>query len=70
MSRVKLSRLPERTPIRISVHLLPDLHIRLEQYAVAYEESYGEKIAVAELIPAIIDAFLQSDRDFSRRPKV
>lgn len=69
MSRLKLSQLPERTPIRLSVHLLPELHQRLEQYAIAYEQTYGQKAAVADLVPAMLDAFLQSDREFSRRQK-
>jgi len=67
MSALKLAKLPDRTPIKMAVSILPDLHQRLLDYAAAYAEAYGVEEPVAELIPAMLAAFLDSDRQFVRR---
>ena len=64
---MKLARLPERVPVRITISVSPDLHRRLVDYAGLYEETYGDAETVAELIPAIVSNFLDADRDFARR---
>lgn len=66
MANVKLPRLPDRTPIKIAIAVLPDLHERLTAYAAAYAETYGVEEPVADLIPAMLAAFLESDRAFAR----
>ncbi len=64
---VKLQRLPERTPVKMSIVIPPDLHRRLQAYADAYTQAYGNQEPLSELIPAILVAFLDSDRAFSGR---
>jgi hypothetical protein len=66
MAALKLPPLPDRTPVRISISLMPDLHQALVAYASLYSETYGREEPVAELIPAILAAFLASDRTFRR----
>jgi len=66
MAALKLSKLPDRTPIKIGIAVLPDLHDRLEAYAAAYAEAYGTPEPIAELIPAMLTVFLDSDRAFAR----
>lgn len=66
MSALKLSKLPDRTPVKLSISILPDLHQRLQDYAAAYAEHYGSEEPVVELIPAMLAAFLDSDRGFAR----
>jgi len=39
----------------------------LHDYARAYEEAYGKAENVTDLIPAMLQAFLSSDRAFLRR---
>jgi len=65
MADLKLGQLPDRTPVKLSISLPPDLHQALQDYAVAYAKVYGRKEPVAELIPAIVASFLASDRVFS-----
>ena len=60
MAGIKLERLPERTPVKVTVTLPPDLHRALSEYAAAYEAAYGQAEPVAELVPAILAAFLES----------
>lgn len=66
MADIKLPRLPDRTPVKLSILVLPDLHQALIDYAALYASTYGHDEPVAELIPAMLSAFLESDRTFSR----
>jgi hypothetical protein len=66
MAELKLQQLPDRTPVKISISLMPDLHRALTDYAALYARTYGRDEPIAELIPAILTAFLESDRAFSR----
>jgi hypothetical protein len=67
MTDLKLAKLPDRTPVKVTMHLPPDLHQALNQYAEAYLETYGEAEPVAELIPAMLATFLEGDRAFARQ---
>ena len=66
MAELKLPQLPDRTPVKISISLMPDLHRALADYAALYANTYGRDEPVAELIPAMLAAFLESDRTFTR----
>ncbi|TWB77211.1 hypothetical protein FBZ87_10323 [Nitrospirillum amazonense] len=63
---LKLAKLPDRTPVRLTVTLSPELHQRLQGYAALYRATYGETEAVAELVPFMLDAFLDSDRAYAK----
>ena len=69
MSALKLSKLPDRTPVKLTVTIAPDLNQALAEYAALYAESYGREEPVAELIPAMLAAFLESDRVFAKARK-
>ena len=66
MTALKLARLPDRTPVKLTISVLPELHQRLGEYAEAYARAYGSTEPVSELIPAMLAAFLDSDRAFVR----
>ncbi len=66
MADLKLPQLPDRTPIKLSISVLPDLHQALADYAALYAQTYGRDEPVADLIPAMLAAFLESDRAFVR----
>lgn len=66
MSELKLQKLPDRTPVKMTIQVLPDLADALQQYAAAYEQAYGKVEVVADLIPYMLSAFLDSDRSFAR----
>ncbi|MGO4513022.1 DUF2274 domain-containing protein [Bradyrhizobium sp. MOS001] len=63
---MKLGKLPDRTPVKMSVILTPGLAQRLREYADFYAETYGSKEEVAELIPFMLEALLDSDPSFKR----
>lgn len=63
---MKLAKLPDRTPVKMNIMLAPGLAQRLREYAVFYAETYDNKEEVAELIPFMLEAFLDSDPAFKR----
>jgi hypothetical protein len=66
MAGLKLAQLRDRTPVKISISVTPDLNQGLADYAALYAQTYGREEPVSELIPAMLAAFLESDRTFSR----
>lgn len=69
MTTIKLAKLPDRTPIKLTVAVPPDLHQSLQDYARLYAASYGTQVSAAELVPAILAAFLDGDRGFRSRKR-
>ncbi len=66
MTELKLGKLPERTPVKIAIIVTPDLHNLLNDYAAAYLAQYGASEKVADLIPHMLQAYLDSDKAFVR----
>lgn len=69
MPDLKLGKLPDRTPVKITITVSPELNLALRQYASLYRAIYGEAESIAELIPFMLDAFLESDRGFAKARK-
>lgn len=69
MASLKLAKLPDRTLIKCVIQITPDLERSLQDYAAAYEAEYGTSESFSELIPHMLAAFLESDREFSRGRK-
>lgn len=65
MAGISLKQLPDRTPVKLIINLMPDLNACIGEYA-AYREQYGREESVADLIPAMLAAFLDNDRAFQR----
>lgn len=62
---MKLARItkPLRS-VQVRVMLAGDLNANLERYARYYEHVHGESIDTRALIPEILRAFLDADREF------
>lgn len=69
MADLKLPKLPERTPVKITIAVSPNLKGTLDEYAAVYAASYGQDESVADLIPAILETFLAGDRAFAKAKK-
>jgi hypothetical protein len=63
---MKLSKLPDRTPVKLNITLMPGLAARLRDYAEYYAEIYGTREEVADLVPFMLEAFLDGDAEFRR----
>ncbi|WP_314717793.1 DUF2274 domain-containing protein [Sphingobium yanoikuyae] len=67
---LKLAKLPDRTPVKIGITVTPDLDAELRAYRDLYRTTYDDKAAtVADLIPAMLESFLASDRAFAKARK-
>ena len=65
MAILRIGKLPDRTPIKLTITVSPGLKQALDDYAVVYRETYGVDEPIGELLPAIISAFLESDKAVS-----
>lgn len=63
---MRLPKLPDRTPVKLTTTLPPQLAGRLRDYADFYAETYGVREEVADLVPFMLQAFLDADADFRR----
>jgi hypothetical protein len=62
---MKLARIskPLRS-VQVRVMLTGDLNARLERYARYYEHVHGEAVDTRALVPEILRAFFDTDREF------
>lgn len=70
MVDLKLPKLPDRAPVKMTISIPPDLKHALDDYAAAYEAAYGEAEAVADLVPYMLQSFLAGDRGFAKARNV
>lgn len=66
MPDLKLPRLPDRTPVKLTISVSPALNQALADYAALYADAYGSSESVADLAPYMLQSFLDSDRSFCR----
>nr|WP_206245549.1 DUF2274 domain-containing protein [Novosphingobium terrae] len=66
MAELKLGKLPERVPVKLTISVTPDLHRVLTDYAAIYNQSYGREEPLVELVPHMLAVFLASDRAFAK----
>jgi hypothetical protein len=66
MAELRIAKLRDRTPVKLTIAILPELNDALAHYATIYSETYGQAAPVVDLIPAMLTTFLESDRGFQR----
>lgn len=66
MPDLKLGKLPDRTPVKLNLVLPPHLAADLNAYAELYRQRYGSDEPLTELVPAMLTAFIESDKQFKR----
>lgn len=66
---LRLGKLPDRTPVKLSIALDPDLHAALTDYAAVYEQTYGSREKIEDLAPFMLEGFLNGDAAFKRARK-
>ncbi|RUX08698.1 DUF2274 domain-containing protein [Mesorhizobium sp. M8A.F.Ca.ET.059.01.1.1] len=69
MPKLKLGKLPDRTPLKVTISVSADLNEALKDYAALYRQTYGESETITELIPFMLAGFLESDREFGKARK-
>ncbi len=66
MVGIHIANLPYRTPIKLTISVLPDLNYARADYENIYAKAYGQTDPVIALIPEMLQTFLDSDREFRR----
>ena len=69
MAELRIAKLPDRNPVKLTIAVMPDLHDALQDYAKLYAETYGQADAMVDLVPAMLGAFLDGDRAFQKARK-
>ena len=65
-TKLKIGPLADRTPVKLSLAVEPDLHGDLTDYAEIHSRMYGKTVSVADLIPSMLRALIESDAGFKR----
>ena len=66
---LKLAKLPDRKPVKIAITVSAELGRKLRVYAELYNELYkieNDGETVPDLIPYMLDNFLEADRNFAK----
>lgn len=66
---LRLDKLPDREAAKITFTASPELKAALNDYAEIYRRTYGQKESVAELIPFMLESFMNADPGFKRARK-
>ncbi|KCZ61462.1 DUF2274 domain-containing protein [Hyphomonas atlantica] len=66
---LRIGRLPDRTPVKLTISVEPELASALADYAAIYAETYSADEKPEALVPAMLDMFLSSDAGFKRARK-
>lgn len=64
MAGIKLGKLPERTPVKLAINVDPELNRVLARYREFYQATYHQDESIADLVPAIVHAFIHADKAF------
>lgn len=66
---LKLGPIPDRTPVKLSLSLAPDIHDALADYAALHAKEFGRTAPLAVLASLMIEQFLEGDANFKRARK-
>lgn len=66
---LRLAKLPDRTPVKLTMTASPELHRMLQDYAAFYAKTYGTEETVSELCPFMLQAFIEADKGFQKARK-
>jgi hypothetical protein len=66
MPKLKLSAIPDNTPVKLAVELPGAVHRDLIAYAEVLSRETGQKLEAAKLIAPMLERFMSTDRAFSR----
>lgn len=66
MTKLRIGKIPDRTPIKINLNLPPEVHRDLLKYAEIYKQQHGSTETPQLLASQMIAAFMQNDSGFKR----
>ena len=66
MAKLKLSAIPDNTPVKLVVELPGAVHRDLVAYAEVLSRETGPKLEPARLVAPMLTRFMSTDRAFAR----
>jgi hypothetical protein len=66
MSKLKLSTVPDDTPVKLTIELPANIHRDLIAYGDALAQDGGKAIEPVRLIAPMLSRFMSTDRAFAR----
>lgn len=66
MPKLKLSALPDDTPVKLTIELPAAVHRDLIAYGEALGQDGGQAIAPSKLVAPMLSRFMSTDREFGR----
>jgi hypothetical protein len=66
MAPLRLAKLADRAPVKVTIAIPHTLNPALANYPALYASTYERDESVPELTPAMVAAFLESDKAFAR----
>lgn len=68
MTRLKLGRIPDERPVKLTIEVPAPLHRKLIAYGEALAREMGETdpIPPAKVAPPMIAGYIESDKEFAR----
>lgn len=66
MAKLKLSAIPDNSPVKLAVELPGAVYRDLVAYAEVLSRETGQKLEPAKLIAPMVARFMSTDRAFSR----
>jgi len=70
MADLKLGKLPNRTPVKLTLSIMPDVEDALGDYVAIYNARNFAEASPADLGAAMLEQFLLNDREFVAARKV
>ena len=66
---LKIGPVADRSPVKISIAIAPDIHDALADYARLHAQEFGRDIKLPDLASLMIEQFLKTDAGFRRARK-
>ena len=66
MTSLKLKKIPDSTPVKLSLTLLPDVYADLLLYAEIYKQEHGQQETPPTLASHMIAGFMAADSGFRK----
>jgi hypothetical protein len=66
MPDLKLRKLPNRTPVKMTISVMPDFEEALRDYAALHSAQHGVDSTPADIASAMVEQFILNDREFAK----
>jgi hypothetical protein len=66
MPDLKLGRLPNRTPVKMAISIMPDYEEALRDYAAIHSAQHGVESTPADIASGMVEQFIINDREFAK----